>query len=154
MDALKFYKIPNYLFRKNHIFMSRIVERINFFMYNSYIPSSCQIAENTKIAYGGIGVVIHRNAVIGKNCMIGQGCTIGGKFGSKEVPIIGDNVYIGAGVRILGNVKIGKNSILGPNTVITKDIPDCSVVVGVPGRIINKITKENFDKYIGYGIQI
>lgn len=154
MDALKFYKISNYLFKKNYFFLSKIFEKVNFFIYNSYIPSSCQIAENTKIAYRGIGVVIHQNAIIGKNCMIGQGCTIGGKFGSKEVPIIGDNVYIGAGVRILGNVKIGKNSILGPNAVIIRDIPDYSVVVGVPGKIINKITKENFDKYKGYGIQM
>jgi serine O-acetyltransferase len=55
----------------------------------------------------------------------------------KGYPVIGDNVYIGPGAKIVGNVHIGNNVAIGANCVVTKDIPDNSVVVGVPGRVIS-----------------
>ncbi len=154
IDAIKIYRIGRKFYNKKLYFLSKILYHLNYFLHNSHIPNSVEIGENSKFAYGGIGLVIHHNAKIGKNCMIGQGVTIGGKFGSKEVPIIEDNVYIGAGVRILGNIKIGKNSIIAPNSVVLKDVLPYSVMAGVPAKKINYITEKNIEKYKGYGIDL
>lgn len=147
MTAIKLYRIGNFFFSKNIKFISKIFTYLNLLIYNSYIPSSCSIGKNTKIAYGGIGVVIHARAKIGNHCLIGQGITIGGRNGLNEVPVIEDNVYIGAGARILGNITIGHDSIIAPNAVITKNVEPYSVMGGVPAKKMNEITKENFKKY-------
>jgi len=116
-------------------------------MHNSFIPSSCNIGKDTVIAYGGIGVVIHSNALIGRHCMIGQGITIGGRNGETGVPIVQDNVYLGAGCRIIGDITIGHDSIIAPNAVVTKNVEPYSVMAGVPAKMINRITKDNINKY-------
>lgn len=122
MNALKIYRLSNYFYKKNLKLLSKILDGVNYLLHNSYIPGSCTIGKDTKIAYGGIGVVIHARAIIGENCLIGQGITIGGRNGLKEVPVIENNVYLGAGCRILGNVKIASNNIIAPNSILTKNI--------------------------------
>lgn len=112
-------------------------------MFNSSVPSSCVLGGGTKFAYGGIAVVIHARAVIGKNCIIGQCVTIGGRSKHYAVPIIGDNVYIGAGAKILGPVKVGDNSVIGAGAVVLNDVPENSVVVGVPAKIIKTNINSN-----------
>jgi len=89
-------------------------------------------------AHGGIGVVLHPDCKIGERVMIGQGVTIGGTFGSGT-PIVGSDVWIGPGVRILGDVTIGSNCIIGANAVVTRDVPDNSVVGGVPAKLLKTI---------------
>jgi serine O-acetyltransferase len=131
---------------------SVILDLINRFTRNSIIPGSVEIGRHTNFAYGGIGVVIHGKAKIGNYCSIGQGITIGGKPGAKHLPIIEDRCYLGAGCRIIGEVVIGHDSIIGPNAVITKNIPPYSVVVGIPGRVINIINEDNIEKYKSYGV--
>lgn len=77
-----------------------------------------------------------------------QNVTIGSTRG-KGVPVIGNNVMLCAGSKIVGNVKVGNNVVVGANAVVVKDVPDNSVVVGVPAKIINsdssKILKYYFD---------
>ena len=80
------------------------------------------------LPHGLNGIIIHPETVIGENCIIYQQVTIAGENGRSAV--IGDNVSIGAGAKIIGAVKIGSNVIIGANTVITKDCPDDSKVVG------------------------
>ena len=104
----------------------------------------CQLGIGTKIgnkvdlAYGGIGIVIHERAVIGNNVYIGSGVTIGGTTNKHEVPCIGDNTMISSGAKILGPIKIGKNCVIGANAVVLNDVPDNSVAVGVPAKIIKR----------------
>ena len=87
--------------------------------------------------FGGINVSVH--SVIGKNLNISPQVTIGvaNRGKNKGFPIIGNDVYIGPGARIIGNVKIGNNVAVGANCVVTKDVPDNSVVVGIPGKVIS-----------------
>jgi len=85
--------------------------------------------------------VIHSRAIIGENCIIGQGITIGGRSKSIDVPVIGNNCYLGAGCRILGDVKLGDNVIVGPNAVVINSIPNNSIAVGIPAKVI----KTNID---------
>ena len=64
--------------------------------------------------------------------------------GNKGYPTIGDNVYIGPGAKIVGAVKVGNNVAIGANCVVTKDVPDNAVVVGVPGKIISYTGSEGY----------
>lgn len=150
MDAMSIYKIANSFERMHLRFFAKMFVYLNYFLHNSYIPSSCRIGETSKFAYGGIGLVIHDDVTIGEGCIIGQGITIGGRNEVKEVPVIEDNVYIGAGSRIVGNVKIGHDSIIGTNAVVLNDIPPYSVAAGVPAKIIAKITKKSFEEKYRY----
>ena len=86
------------------------------------------------LPHGLNGIIVHMKAHIGKNAVIWQQVTIGSSGGGT--PYIGDNCQIGAGAKILGGVRIGDNVTIGANTVVTKDIPDNSTVVGYGMRII------------------
>ncbi|MDH4202552.1 MAG: serine O-acetyltransferase [Phycisphaerae bacterium] len=106
--------------------------------YGITIPFDTQIGSGFYIGHFG-QIVVNRNAVIGKNCNISQGVTIGvaNRGDRKGCPTIGDNVYIGPGAKLFGNINVGNNVAIGANCVVTKDIPDDAVVVGVPGRVIS-----------------
>jgi serine O-acetyltransferase len=85
-------------------------------------------------------IFISELAVIGDNVNISQGVTIGrsNRGKNKGFPTIGSHVYIGPGAKIIGKVTIGSNAIIGANCVVTRDVPDNAVVVGIPGRIISQ----------------
>lgn len=92
-----------------------------------------------------LGIVISRAATIGDNCRIYQNVTIGarnyrdGDGKTKEnYPSIGKNTVIYAGAVIVGPIKIGKNCVIGANSVVVTDIPDDSIVGGIPAHIIKK----------------
>jgi len=86
------------------------------------------------------GIIVNGGCEIGKNCNISQEVTLGqaNRGKNKGYPILGDNVYIGPGAKIIGAVRIGNNVAIGSNCVVTKDIPDNSVVVGIPGKVISQ----------------
>jgi serine O-acetyltransferase len=99
-----------------------------------------QIPYITKIGYGlYIGhfgtIVVHPQSVIGNNVNLSQGITIGLK--GSGVPTIGNDVYLGPGAKVIGHIKIGNNAAIGANCVVTKDVQDNAIVVGVPGRVIS-----------------
>lgn len=103
------------------------------------IPASTKIGSGFFIGHFG-GIVVARDSSIGRNCNISQGVTIGqaNRGRNKGCPTLGDNVYIGPGAKIVGAVRIGNNVAIGANCVVTKDIPDSSVVVGIPGKVISQ----------------
>ena len=103
------------------------------------IHSSTQIGSGFYIGHFG-GIFVSQKSVIGKNCNISQGVVIGRANRGKNqgVPTLGDNAYVAPGVKIFGAVKIGNNVAIGANCVVTKDIPDNSVVVGIPGKVISQ----------------
>jgi len=122
----------------HHIpFLPKLIILLIFLVYNSKIPYQAKIGEGTRFGYGGMGVVIHSDAVIGRQCVISQQVTIGGG-GSKHpgLPVIGDNVYIAKGAIVFGGVKIGNNVVIGANAVVNMDLPDNAVAAGVPAKIL------------------
>ena len=111
------------------------------FVFSAYIPYSARIGKGTILGYGGLGIVIHGRSVIGKNCHIDQNVTIGGTSRIYGVPVMGDHVYVCAGAKILGPVTIGSDVVIGANSVVLKDIPANSLVVGIPGHIVKTCIK-------------
>ena len=86
------------------------------------------------------GVVIGETAEVGADVTIYQGVTLGGTSldQGKRHPTIGDRVIIGAGAKILGPITIGQDSVIGANAVVVRPVPPGSVVVGVPGQVIDR----------------
>ena len=91
-------------------------------------------------------------STIGKNCNISHGVTLGqaNRGINKGYPILGDNIYIGPGAKIIGAVKVGNNVAIGANCVVTKDVPDSSVVVGIPGKVISQQGSRSYIDRIDY----
>jgi serine O-acetyltransferase len=159
-----------YRYTKSVILLKYTVYPIAKFMlhYLTYklgilIPPSTSIGSGFYIGHFG-GIVIHEKSVIGKNCDISQGVTLGqaNRGRNKGYPTLGDNVYIGPGAKIVGAIIIGNNVAIGANCVVTKDVPDNSVVVGVPGKVISQqgsagyVIRTDYEEKIGlhtsYGI--
>lgn len=130
------YRIGNKISRIGIPLLPKIINGMIRLLHNSAIYCETSIGKGTQFGYGGIGVVIHKRAVIGKNCIIGTNVTIGGRSKSKQVPRIGDDVYIATGAKVLGDITIGDNSVIGANAVVLNDVPPNSVVVGIPARVI------------------
>lgn len=98
----------------------------------------------------GVGVVIGETVEIGTNVLIYQGVTLGGtgKDTGKRHPTIEDNVMISAGAKVLGPILVGHNSKIGAGSVVLKDVPPNSTVVGVPGRVVkyNNVRVDDIDQ--------
>lgn len=141
MNAISFYRIERWLYLHNLILLAKIVRGLIFFLYNSFIPYTCEIGKGTSFAYKGMGVVIHSNAIIGDNCIIAQQVTVGGRSKLKNVPRIGNNVYMGCGAKILGDITIGDNVVIGAGAVVIKSVESNTVVAGVPARVIHRNIK-------------
>jgi len=129
-----------------HPFLRYTVYRIARMMLTHYtykfgisVPFETQIGSGFYIGHFG-GIVVNENSVIGKNCNISHGVTLGesNRGRNKGCPILGDSVYIGPGAKIVGAVRVGNDVAIGANCVVTKDVPDHSVVVGIPGRVISQ----------------
>ncbi len=104
---------------------------------NIEIHPAATLGKNVFIDHGS-GVVIGETTIIGDNVTIYQGVTLGGVSIKREKrhPTLGDNIIVGAGAKILGNINIGDYVQIGANSVVVKDVPSNSTVVGIPGRII------------------
>lgn len=83
---------------------------------------------------------VNPEAVIGKNCNLNKGCTLGKENRGKRegAPILGDNVWIGTNSVVVGKVHIGNDVLIAPNAYVNFDVPDHSIVLGNPGKIIKK----------------
>lgn len=134
-------RICTYLYSVHSKTFLRICNyKLKRLMYKSgiQIPYCTTIGKGFYIGHFG-NIVVNGNSTIGNNCNISQGVTIGqvNRGKNRGVPIIGNEVYIGPGAKIIGGIKIGNKVCIGANAVVTKDIPDNAVVVGVPGKIIS-----------------
>ena len=119
------------------------------------IPFLTEIGPGFYIGHFG-GIFIYPDCKIGKNCNLSQEVTIGNvpRGQNKGYPTIGDNVYIGPGAKIIGCVKVGNRVAIGANCVVTKDVPDNAVVVGVPGKIISFEGSEGYVRNTDYDVKI
>lgn len=129
--------IKNKTLRAPLSFLYRQMEKHVRFKYGIELPYSVTLGNNITFEHQH-GIVIHGQAKIGDGCIIRQGVTIGNKSldAPFDAPSIGAYVNIGAGAKILGHVHIGDHAVIGANAVVTSDIPDYAVAVGIPAKVI------------------
>ena len=130
------HKISRWFYLNKIKLISKLIEILIFLIFNSRISSNIKIGKGTKFYYRGLSVLLVSGTEIGKNCAIGMRFTTGRLFPYKDLPKIGDNVFLGTNSVVLGPVIIEDNVIIAPNTVVRKSIPKNSIVAGNPAKII------------------
>lgn len=146
IHALISYRIANCLYKKKIFFLARVISQFSRFLTGIEIHPGATIGKGLFIDHG-MGVVIGETAEIGNNVVIYHGVTLGGtgKDKGKRHPTVEDNVIIGAGAKVLGPITLKEGSRVGANTVVLKDVPKESTVVGCAGRNIVRVSNEIID---------
>ncbi|MFQ5656894.1 MAG: serine O-acetyltransferase [Candidatus Methylomirabilales bacterium] len=150
LHALWFHRLAHGFWNRGFLFIGRFISHVNRFLTGIEIHPAARIGPGFFIDHG-MGVVIGETTEVGENVTIYQGVTLGGTSleRKKRHPTIGNNVIIGSGAKILGPFTVGDNSKIGSGTVVVKEVPSKSVVVGVPGRVIyqdgKKVSELDFD---------
>ena len=137
LHAIWGHRLAHGLWKKRMFFLARFFSQISRFITGIEIHPGAVIGQRLFIDHG-MGVVIGETCEIGDNVTIYQGVTLGGtgKEKGKRHPTIEDNVLIASGAKILGSMTIGKNSRIGAGSVVLKEVPPNSTVVGIPGRVV------------------
>ena len=150
VKAIFFHKIANFFAIAKFDLIARIISQLSRFLTGIEIHPKAKIGKNLFIDHG-MGVVIGETSEIGNNVTIYHMVTLGGIAPSinsdsqreiKRHPTLMDNVVVGSGAQILGPVIIGKNAKVGANAVITKNVPDNAVMIGIPARNVGTTSGE------------
>ena len=148
--AVFMHKIANFFAVAKFDLIARIVSQFSRFMTGIEIHPKAKIGKNLFIDHG-MGVVIGETSDIGDNVTIYHNVTLGGISPSinsenqretKRHPTLQDYVVVGSGAQVLGPIVIGKNAKIGANAVVTKDVPENGVMVGIPARNVGTATEE------------
>ena len=157
--AVFFHKIANFFAIAKFHLVARIISQFSRFLTGIEIHPKANIGKNLFIDHG-MGVVIGETSEIGDNVTIYHMATLGGISPSvnsneqrniKRHPTLKDNVVVGSGAQILGPVTAGKNAKIGANAVVTKDVPENAVMVGIPAKNVSENSSSEND-FKPYGI--
>ncbi|WP_337287206.1 serine O-acetyltransferase [Candidatus Methylomirabilis sp.] len=137
LHALYIHRVAHWFWNGNLKTFGRFISHIGRFLTGVEIHPGASLGPGLFIDHG-LGVVIGETCEIGEDVTIYQGVTLGGTSLEKKKrhPTIGNGVVIGAGATILGAIKVGDNSRIGSGSVVVKEVPPNSLVVGVPGQVI------------------
>lgn len=149
LHAIWSQRIAHALYKKKLFFLARVISQVSRFFTGIEIHPGATIGRRFFIDHG-MGVVIGETCEIGDDCTIYQGVTLGGtgKQKGKRHPTLGNNVLVATGAKVLGSITIGENSKVGAGSVVLKDVPSDSTVVGIPGVVViqdGKKVKRNLD---------
>jgi len=136
VHALVFHRFAHAIWRRGFTVPARFVSHVARFLTGIEIHPAAKLGPGLFIDHG-MGVVIGETAEVGENVTLLQGVTLGGTSLKREKrhPTLGNNVVVGAGAKIIGGFKIGDGSRIGAGSVVVREVPTNSVVVGVPGRV-------------------
>ena len=150
VKAVVMHRIANFFAIAKFDLVARIISQFSRFMTGIEIHPKAKIGKNLFIDHG-MGVVIGETSDIGDNVTIYHMATLGGISPSinsdkqreiKRHPTLQDNVVVGSGAQVLGPITIGKNAKIGANAVVTKDVPENGVMVGIPAKNVGTATEE------------
>ena len=154
VKAIFFHRIANFFCTAKFGLIARIISQFSRFLTGIEIHPKAKIGKNLFIDHG-MGVVIGETSEIGNNVTIYHMATLGGISPSinsneqrevKRHPTLMDNVVVGSGAQVLGPVVVGKNAKIGANAVVTKDVPEKAVMVGIPAKNVG-IASDEFKPY-------
>jgi serine O-acetyltransferase len=145
LDPVRLQRAAHAQHLRGHKLVPAFLEGMMFVVFSCVLRRETEIGEGCRLAYRGLGVVIHRRAVLGERVLVGTHVTIGGTSRLEGVPVIGDDCFIATGAKVLGPITIG--SVIGANAVVLEDVPAKSLAVGVPARIVR--TGIDIDDYVG-----
>jgi len=150
VKAVFFHRIANFFAKAKFNLIARIISQFSRFLTGIEIHPNANIGKNLFIDHG-MGVVIGETSDIGDNVTIYHMVTLGGIAPSinsndqrnvKRHPTIQDDVVIGSGAQVLGPVIVGRCAKIGANAVITKDVPEKAVMVGIPAKNVGLADSE------------
>jgi serine O-acetyltransferase len=150
IKAIFFHKIANFFAIAKFDLIARIISQFSRFLTGIEIHPKAKIGRNLFIDHG-MGVVIGETSEIGDNVTIYHNVTLGGiapsinsndQRNTKRHPTLEDNVVVGSGAQILGPIIIKKNSLIGANAVVTKDVPENAVMIGIPAKNVGTTSGE------------
>ena len=150
VKAVFFHRIANFFQLAKFHLVARMISQLSRFLTGIEIHPGAKIGKNLFIDHG-MGVVIGETSEIGNNVTIYHMATLGGIAPSinsndqrqvKRHPTLGDCVVVGSGAQILGPVIIGTHAKIGANAVVTKDVPENAVMVGIPAKNVGTATEE------------
>ncbi|NER19684.1 MAG: serine acetyltransferase [Symploca sp. SIO1C2] len=152
------YRFSRWVHHQIHFPVIRQVLKILCIIWQKLIEiiTGCEFPNRAEIGKGlymphPVGITIHTDAKLGENCNLGQHVTIGvgGRGENRGIPKLGDRVFVGPGACIFGSITIGNDVAIGANAVVTKDLPDNAVAVGIPAKIINYKGSQHLIDYPG-----
>lgn len=148
LHALWAHRVAHALYKNKLLFLARVVSQVSRFFTGIEIHPGAKIGRRFFIDHG-MGVVIGETCEIGDDVTIYQGVTLGGtgKEKGKRHPTLGNNVLVASGAKVLGSITIGENSKVGAGSVVLKDVPNDSTVVGIPGSVVISNGVRVKDKY-------
>lgn len=137
LHAIWAHRVAHAFYKRKLYFLARIISQVSRFFTGVEIHPAATIGRRFFIDHG-MGVVIGETCEIGDNVTVFQGVTLGGtgKEKGKRHPTILDDALIATGAKVLGSITVGKGSKIGAGSVVLKDVPDHSTVVGIPGRVV------------------
>ena len=150
VKAVFFHRIANFFQLAKFHLVARIISQLSRFFTGIEIHPGAKIGKNLFIDHG-MGVVIGETSEIGNNVTIYHMATLGGIAPSinsnnqrqvKRHPTLSDCVVVGSGAQILGPVMVGTHAKIGANAVVTKDVPENAVMVGIPAKNVGTATEE------------
>ena len=139
VHALAIHRLAHALWTRRWTTAGRFVSHVGRFVTGIEIHPGARLGPGLFIDHG-MGVVIGETTEVGENVTLLQGVTLGGTSLKKEKrhPTLGNNVVVGAGAKIIGAFMIGDGSRIGAGSVVVREVPPNSVVVGVPGRVTHR----------------
>jgi serine O-acetyltransferase len=137
LHAIWFHRISHWLWNHRFLLMARLLSQVARFLTGTEIHPGAILGRRFFIDHA-LAVVIGETAIVGDDVTLYQGVTLGGtgKEHGKRHPTLLNNVVVGSGAKILGNITVGHNCRIGAGSVVLRNVPDDSTVVGVPGHIV------------------
>jgi len=160
VKAIFFHRIANFFSKAGFALIARIVSQFSRFLTGIEIHPAAKIGKNFFIDHG-MGVVIGETSEIEDNVTLYHSVTLGGispsinsgeQRGVKRHPTLKNNVVVGSGAQVLGPIIVGEFAKIGANAVVTRDVPEHAIMVGVPAKNIKTKSETKDTSFKPYGI--